>query len=63
MGIFEILPVDQKIQDLILSKASMSEIRQAAVAAGMKTLKDDGLLKVLEGKTTIDEVLRVTQLD
>jgi type IV pilus assembly protein PilB len=63
MGIFEILVVDQKIQDLILSKASMSEIRQAAVAAGMKTLKDDGLLKVLEGKTTIDEVMRVTQLD
>ena len=63
MGIFEILVMDDKIRDLILRNASSAEIKQAAVKAGMKTLRDDGLQKVLEGKTTIDEVLRVTALD
>ncbi|MGB9612909.1 MAG: type II secretion system ATPase GspE [Candidatus Margulisiibacteriota bacterium] len=62
-GIFEILVVDDQIRNLILNRASASEIKQMAVEAGMRTLRDDGLLKVVEGKTTIDEVLRVTQLD
>jgi len=62
-GIFEILVVDERIRNLVFSKATASEIKKAAVAAGMKTLRDDGLQKVFEGKTTIDEVLRVTQLD
>ncbi|MBI5078867.1 type II/IV secretion system protein, partial [Candidatus Saganbacteria bacterium] len=62
-GIFEILTVDDKIKDMVLNGASAKEIRLAAIAAGMKTLHDDGLLKVMEGKTTIDEVIRVTQLD
>ena len=63
LGIFEILVVDDKIRNLVLNRASSVEIKQAAISAGMKTLRDDGLLKVLEGKTTIDEVMRVTQLD
>jgi len=62
-GIFEILVVDEAIKDLILSNASSSEIRQAAIKAGMKTLREDGMEKVFEGITSIDEVLRVTQLD
>ena len=62
-GIFEILVVDERIRELILKKASASEIKQVAVQAGMKTLRDDGLLKVAEGVTTLDEVMRVTQLD
>lgn len=62
-GIFEILHVDKTIQDLILRKATTNEIKEVAVKAGMKTLRDDGLQKVLEGKTTVDEVMRVTQLD
>lgn len=62
-AIFEILLVDSKIQELILRSASSAEIRQAAIQAGMKTLRDDGLLKVRQGLTTIDEVMRVTQLD
>jgi type IV pilus assembly protein PilB len=63
MGIFEQLIVDSKIQELVLRNATAGEIKQLAVQNGMKTLRDDGLQKVLEGKTTIDEVLRVTQLD
>ncbi|MDD5593538.1 MAG: ATPase, T2SS/T4P/T4SS family [Candidatus Margulisbacteria bacterium] len=62
-AIFEILVVDAKIEELILRKASSAEIRQAAVQAGMRTLRDDGLLKARQGLTTIDEVFRVTQLD
>jgi len=62
-GIFEVLVVDDNIRELILRKASAEEIKKAAVKAGMKTLRDDGLLKVMEGKTSLDEVLRVTQLD
>ncbi|HVN66997.1 MAG TPA: GspE/PulE family protein, partial [Candidatus Sulfotelmatobacter sp.] len=59
-AIYEILVVNEKIQELTLQKASTMEIKQAALAAGMKTLRDDGLQKVLEGKTTIDEMMRVT---
>ncbi|KPJ69876.1 type II secretion system protein E [candidate division WOR-1 bacterium DG_54_3] len=62
-GIFEILLVDDKIRELILKKAPAIEIKQAAVQAGMKTLRDDGILKVIEGITSLDEVMRVTQLD
>ncbi|MDD4179860.1 MAG: type II secretion system ATPase GspE [Candidatus Margulisbacteria bacterium] len=62
-AIFEVLVVDAQVQDLVLRKASTAEIKQVAIKNGMKTLRDDGLLKVLAGKTTIDEVIRVTQLD
>ncbi|MFH1347489.1 MAG: ATPase, T2SS/T4P/T4SS family [Candidatus Margulisiibacteriota bacterium] len=62
-GIFEILVVNKEIRELIIKKASGAEIRQAAIKAGMKTLREDGMLKVSEGITTLDEVLRVTQLD
>lgn len=62
-GIFEILSMDESIQNLVLRKSSTQEVKLAAVAGGMKTLRDDGMQKVLEGKTTIDEVMRVTQLD
>ena len=62
-GIFEILVVNNEIRELILRKASDAEIKQAAIKAGMKTLREDGIKKALEGTTTIDEVMRVTQLD
>ena len=63
IGIFEILALDDKIRSLIVSRAPAVDIKQAALAKGMKTLHDDGMVKVLSGQTTIDEVLRVTQLD
>ena len=46
-----------------MRKVPAEDIKKAAVKAGMKTLREDGILKVLEGKTTLDEVMRVTQLD
>ncbi len=60
-GIFEILPVNDEIRPLIIAHASASAIKQQALAHGMKTLREDGWDKVLNGVTTIDEILRVTE--
>lgn len=61
IGIFEVLPVSEKIGRLILERAPTSEIETEAVAEGMVTMKQDGYLKVVEGVTTIEEILRVAQ--
>lgn len=61
-GIYELMFTNDKIKELVVKKASSSEIRQAALANGMITMFDDGLQKVIAGITTIDEVLRVTKL-
>ena len=61
MGIFEVLPISEKVGRLVLERAPTSEIEAAAVADGMITMKQDGYLKVVEGVTTIEEVLRVAQ--
>jgi type IV pilus assembly protein PilB len=59
IGIFELMPVTDKIRDLILAKASSYSIKEAAIEAGMKTLKEDALEKILLGLTTLEESLRV----
>jgi len=61
VGIFEVLPVTEKISRLILERAASSAIEKEAREEGMITLKQDGYLKVLEGISTIEEVLRVAQ--
>ncbi len=61
IGIFEVLPVSEKIARLVLEKADANTLEHEAVAEGMVTMKQDGYLKVLEGVTTIEEVLRVAQ--
>jgi general secretion pathway protein E len=60
-GIYELLLMNESIRELILKHASADVIKAAAVAKGMRTLRDDGWLKVREGVTTVAEVLRVTQ--
>jgi type II secretory ATPase GspE/PulE/Tfp pilus assembly ATPase PilB-like protein len=60
-GIFEVLNVTEEVESLVISRASMGDIKQRAVADGMCTLRDDGWLKVLDGITTVEEVLRVTE--
>jgi type IV pilus assembly protein PilB len=59
LGIFELMVLNEEIQDLIVKRAPLSEVRNAALASGMKTLKMDGFQKVLEGITTVEEVMRV----
>jgi general secretion pathway protein E len=60
-GIYELFGVDDEIRKLIISRASSDLIKAAAVAAGMRTLREDGWVKVRGGVTTVAEVLRVTQ--
>ncbi len=52
---------DDEIRRMVVSNESSNVIAQYARSRGMKTLKEDGLEKVLAGITTLDEVLRVTQ--
>lgn len=61
LGIFEVLVINDQMSKLILQHASSGDIEKAAVASGMITIKQDGYLKVLEGLTTLEEVLRVAQ--
>lgn len=60
IGIFEVLSMSGEIEDLAVKKAPASEIKAAAIKAGMITMVQDGLMKALKGITTVDEVLRVT---
>ncbi|GMQ94996.1 MAG: hypothetical protein BMS9Abin13_106 [Patescibacteria group bacterium] len=61
IGIFEILEVTDKIKTLVLRQATAGEIRKVAVGEGMHTMFEDGLQKVQQGITTIEEVLRVVR--
>ncbi len=61
LGLFEILRIDESARRLILRAADTNEIHAGAAAAGMRTMREDGLRKACAGLTTIDEVLRVTQ--
>ncbi|HWH95797.1 MAG TPA: GspE/PulE family protein [Baekduia sp.] len=60
LGIFEILLLDEEMRSLVLRRASADEIATAAVAKGMRRLREDGLEKVRLGLTSPEEVLRVT---
>ena len=61
VAIFELLIPDEEIRGLIVAKASAEKIRKAAEGYGMRGLREDGLQKVAQGITTLEEVLRVTQ--
>jgi len=60
-GIFELMIPNDFIRELIIAKSSTIAIREAAIDSGMKTLRHDGIHKVLEGITTVEEVFRATQ--
>lgn len=62
-GIYELLKIEDNIRVLVMNRADAGTIKKAAVANGMKSLRDDGALKVLKGITSIEEVMRVTQED
>lgn len=63
MGIYELLVTTDTIRQLAHDRCSTWEIKQAAINEGMETLRDDGWRKVMEGKTSIEEVLRITKSD
>jgi type IV pilus assembly protein PilB len=60
VALYEVLPITQEIRSLILGSTSDGEIQDVASKQGMKTLREAGLLKVVQGQTTVEEVLRVT---
>lgn len=62
IAIFEVLPVSSNVAKLIMQRADAATIERQAVTEGMMLMKQDGYMKVLEGITTIEEVLRVAQI-
>jgi general secretion pathway protein E len=62
-AIYEFLPVTERIRTMVMEGASASEIKREQINEGFQTLRADGRKKIIQGVTTPDEVLRVTQLD
>lgn len=62
-GVFEMLQMNGELRELAFNRAPASQLRKAAIASGMRTLRDDGKLKILKGITTPEEILRVAQAD
>jgi type IV pilus assembly protein PilB len=60
VALYEVMPITEELRTIILKGAQTAEIREMAQSQGMKTLRQAGLQKVLEGTTTVEEVLRVT---
>jgi len=61
MGIYEVLEVDEPINKMIVGHATADDIQMSAIRSGMLTMQQDGFVKVLMGRTTIEEILRVTR--
>lgn len=61
IAIFEVMPLSEPIKNLILERRNVAKMQEQARIEGMITMKQDGLLKVLKGVTTIEEVIRVTK--
>lgn len=60
IGIYEVMEMTDKIENLAVNRAPASDLAKAALEEDMITMKQDGLMKAIQGITTIDEVLRVT---
>jgi general secretion pathway protein E len=60
LGLFELLNVDEGVRQAVQARGAASQVKAAAIAAGMSTLRDDGIAKAGRGHTTVEEVLRVT---
>jgi general secretion pathway protein E/type IV pilus assembly protein PilB len=63
VGLYELLEANEEIRRLASERTATQVIRQAAISAGMRTLREDGWQKVRRGQTTIDEVLRVSKAE
>jgi general secretion pathway protein E len=62
-AIYEVCLITEPLRKLIMQKRDGGELKQCAIVEGMETLRQDGWRRVVEGKTTIEEVVRVTQTD
>ena len=59
MGIYELMIVDEDIRRMVAQGKDAAEIMQLCVSKGMRTLRGDGMIKVLQGFTSMDEIFRV----
>ncbi len=60
VGLYEVLTVSEEIEKLVVSGTTADEVNKVAISEGMRTLRQDGFLKVLKGLTSIEEIMRVT---
>src|SRR5512143_466196 len=63
VALYEVMPVSEELRELVLNGASATDIKKTAISLGMMTLRQSGLLKLRQGLTTIEEVIRVTMAD
>jgi type IV pilus assembly protein PilB len=63
IALYEVLPITENIKELVLQGASALEIKREAINSGMKTLRQSGVIKLLEGVTSLEEVLKTTVRD
>lgn len=63
IALYEVMPISESVKELILMGASATEIKNEAIAQGMKTLRQSGLTKISEGVTAVSEILRITMAD
>jgi len=62
-GLFEIFEIDEEIERMIYSGGTTAQLRSVAKELGMRSMRDDGVRKVVAGKTTVEEVLSATAAD
>jgi type IV pilus assembly protein PilB len=63
IALYEVMPMKDSLKELVLQGASAMEMKREAVNSGMKTLRSSGIKKLLNGVTTIEEVVKVTVHD
>jgi type IV pilus assembly protein PilB len=63
VGVFEIMVLDEHLRELIMQRAATAILRREAIKGGMRTLRDQGLLAIYDGITTLDEVVRETIIE
>jgi type IV pilus assembly protein PilB len=63
IGIFEMMQMNNELRTLAFERSPTNVIRKAALASGMKSLLQDGKLKVLNGTTTAEEIVKVAQVE
>ncbi len=63
IGLFEVLVVTPRVRELTIQKTNSDTIAQVAISEGMTTMPEDGLIKILQGLTTLEEVVRVTKAE
>ncbi|HPX49899.1 MAG: type IV-A pilus assembly ATPase PilB [Bacteriovoracaceae bacterium] len=63
VALYEVMPITEEVRELILMGASTAEIKNQAISQGMKTLRQSGLTKILDGTTSVSEILRTTMAD